>query len=393
MVMRHRRLLAAAGTALATLTTLAACGSGGSGSSAGGQPSQVIDISSGQCGGSWSVPGPGWHTIQISNQGTSGAEVDLVDPANGAVYAEIENTGPGTVNPISIDFGSGQYALLCLFSDFNPAKGTTVTVAGHTAGTPAVLPVTYNDLIPYAKTYVIEEETAIKVMASETATLAAAVRGGDLAAARRDWLTAHLQYETLGDAYGAFGDFDTEIDGRADPTGVTSPQWTGFFRLEYGLWHGQSLASLVPVANTLNSDVGQLVTWWPTQQVPLADLGRRAHEVIENALEFQLTGHDDYGSGTTLASTAAAITASRVLLNLLRPLIAPRYPGLAGVYTGLSQLQSLLDKEKLPNGWWVPVSALPAATRQAIDAACGQVLQELAPIASITEPRNTANDF
>ena len=393
MVMRHRRLLATAGAALATLTTLAACGSGGSGSSAGGQPSQVIDISSGQCGGSWSVPGPGWHTIQVSNQGTTGAEIDLVNPANGAVYAEIENTGPGTVNPISIDFGSGQYALLCLFSDFNPAKGTTVTVAGHTAGTPAVLPVTYNDLIPYAKTYVIEEETAIKVMASETATLAAAVRGGDLAAARRDWLTAHLQYETLGDAYGAFGDFDTEIDGRADPTGVTSPQWTGFFRLEYGLWHGQSLASLVPVANALNSDVGQLVTWWPTQQVPLADLGRRAHEVIENALEFQLTGHDDYGSGTTLASTAAAITASRVLLNLLRPLIAPRYPGLAGVYTGLSQLQSLLDQEKLPNGWWVPVSALPAATRQAIDAACGQVLQELAPIASITEPRNTANDF
>ncbi len=78
------------------------------------------------------------------------------------------------------------------------------------------------------------------------------MRGGNLATARRDWLTAHLQYETLGDAYGAFGDFDTEIDGRADPTGVSSPQWTGFFRLEYGLWHGQSLTSLAPVADTLN---------------------------------------------------------------------------------------------------------------------------------------------
>ena len=387
MVMRHRRLLATAGAALATLTSLAACSSGG------GQPSNVIDVSSGQCGGAWSVPGPGWHTIQISNQGTSGGEVDLVNPANGAVYSEIENTGPGTVNPISIDFGSGKYALLCLFSDFNPLRGTTVTVAGHASGTPAVLPVTYNDLIPYAKTYGTEEETAIKVMASETATLAAAVRAGNLAAARRDWLTAHLQYETLGDAYAAFGNFDTEIDGRADPTGVNSPQWTGFFRLEYGLWHGQSLASLAGVAKTLNSDVDQLVTWWPTQQVPLADLGRRAHEVIENALEFELTGHDDYGSGTTLASTVAAITASRVLLALLHPLIAPRDPALPAVYSGLNQLQSLLEKEKLPNGWWVPVAALPDAARQAIDAACGQVLQELAPIASITEPRNTANDF
>jgi iron uptake system component EfeO len=390
MVMRHRRLLATAGAALASLTTLAACSSGSSG---GGPPSNVIDVSSNQCGGAWSVPGPGWHTIQISNQGTSGAEIDLVDPANGAVYAEIENTGPSTVNPISIDFGSGKYALLCLFSDFSPLRGTTVTVAGHASGTPAVLPVTYNDLIPYAKAYVTEEETAIKVMASETATLAAAVRGGNLAAARRDWLTAHLQYETLGDAYSAFGDFDTELDGRADPTGVTSPQWTGFFRLEYGLWHGQSLASLAGVANTLNSDVDQLVTWWPTQEVPLADLGRRAHEVIENALEFQLTGHDDYGSGTTLASTVAAITASRVLLNLLRPLIAPRYPPLPAVYTGLSRLQSLLDSKRLQNGSWVPVSRLSDAARQAIDAAAGQVLQELAPIASITEPRNTANDF
>jgi len=394
--MRIRRLPApvAAGAALTALTALAAaltaCGSGGG---QGAQAANIIDVSNNQCGGTWSVPGPGQHTIQISNQGTGGAEIDLVNPANGAIYAEIENTGPGTVNPISIDFGSGKYALDCLFSDSSPAQGVTVTVPGHATGTPAVLPVTYNDLIPPAKTYQAETETALKVLAPETATLAAAVRGGNLTAARRDWLTAHLQYETLGDAYDAFGNFDTEIDGRADATGVTSPQWTGFYRLEYGLWHGQSLASLVPVADTLNSDVDQLVTWWQTQQVPLADLGRRAHETIENALEFQLTGHDDYGSGTTLASALATIAASRVLLAVLHPLLAPRYPGLPAVYAGLSQLQSLLQKEQLPNGWWVPVSALPDSARQAIDAACGQVLQELAPIASITEPRNTVHEF
>jgi iron uptake system component EfeO len=383
--LRTAAQFAAVGAMLAA--SLTACSSGG------GKPSNVITVSSAQCGGDWSLPGPGWHTIQISNQGTTGAEIDLVNPVNGAVYAEIENTGPGTVNPIDIDFGSGKYALLCLFSDYGPEQGSTVTVAGHAAGTPAVLPITYDQLIPVAKKYAAQEETAIKVMASQTATLAAAVRSGNLATARRDWLTAHLQYESLGDAYGAFGNYDTEIDGRADPVGVTSPQWTGFFRLEYGLWHGQSLTSLVPVASKLNSYVGQLVTWWPTQEVPLADIGRRAHEVIENALEFQLTGHDDYGSGTTLASTLAAITASRVLLGLLHPLLAPRYPGLPAVYSGLNQLQSLLEKERLPNGWWVPTSALPTATRQAIDAACGQVLQELAPIASITDPRNTVNEF
>jgi len=391
--MRIRRVLAPV-TAGAVLTAFAAaltaCGSSGGASA---QASNVIDVSATECGGTWSVASPGTHTLQIGNQGTEGGEVDLVNPANGAIYAEIENTGPGTVNPITIDFGSGKYALVCVFADASPVQGVTVTVPGHAVGTAAVLPVTYNDLTPLAKTYQAETQAGLEVLAPETATLAAAVRAGNLTAARRDWLTAHLQYETLGDAYDAFGTYDTEIDGRADATGVTSPQWTGFYRLEYGLWHGQSLASLVPVAATLNSDVGQLVTWWQTQQVPLADLGRRAHETIENALEFQLTGHDDYGSGTTLASTLANITASRVLLNLLRPLLTPRYPGLPAVYAGLNQLQALLEKEHLPNGWWVPVSALPDAARQAIDAACGQVLQELAPIAAITEPRNTVHDF
>jgi len=385
--MRTRRLLAAASAVLAAALT--ACSSSGGG----GQPSNVITVSSNRCGGTWHLAAPGWHTFEINNQSTGGGEIDLIDPATGAIYDEIENTGPGTITPMSLDVGSGRYAFLCLFDDFGPLPGPTVTVSGHAKGTPAILPITYNDLIPLAKEYQAETQAGITVLARETATLAAAVRGGNLETARRDWLTAHLQYETLGDAYDAFGTFDTEIDGRADSVGVSSPEWTGFYRLEYGLWHGQSLASLTTVADTLNSNVDALAAWWPTRQVPLSDLGRRAHEVIENALEFQLTGHDDYGSGTTLATTLANITASRQLLALLHPLLVPRYPGLAAVYAGLDNLQALLEKERLPNAWWVPVSQLPTAARQAIDAACGQLLQELAPIASITEPRNTVSDF
>jgi iron uptake system EfeUOB component EfeO/EfeM len=231
------------------------------------------------------------------------------------------------------------------------------------------------------------------VLAVQTAALASDVRDGDLAAARRDWLTAHLQYETLGAAYDSFGDFDEEIDGRADAVGVNSPKWTGFYRLEYGLWHGQSAQELTPVAQALKQDVNALLAWWPSQQMPLISVGLRTHEILENALEFQLTGHDDYGSGTTLATTLANIQGTRVLPDLLNPLLGPRYPGLPQVNAGLASLQALLEKEHLPNGQWVPVSALPTATREQVDATCDQVLQVLAPIASIAEPRNTAHDF
>ncbi len=382
-VMRSPRLLSAA----AILVAVTACGG------TGGQNPNLITVSSNQCGGTWHLAGPGWHTFEVDSQSTGGGEIDLVDPANGAVYAEVENIGPGTTTPMSLDVGSGRYAFLCLFDDFSPLPGPTVTVAGHAKGTPAILPVTYNDVIPLAKQYQSYIDGGLKVLAGQAGRLAADVRGGNLAAAKRDWLTAHLQYQTLGAAYDAFGSFDDEIDGRADALGVDSPEWTGFYRLEYGLWHGQSAGVLAPVAGAVAATVRALLASWPAQQIPLIDIGLRTHEILENALEFQLTGHDDYGSGTTLATTLANIAGTRVLLALLHPLLAPRYPGLPAVYTSLDRLQALLQKEHLPNGSWVPVSALPAATRAAIDAACGQAVQDLAPIASIAEPRNTNNAF
>jgi len=393
MVMRHKRLLSTActvftaGLTVGLAASLSACSSGAA------QPSNLVTVSSNQCGGAWSVQGPGWHTFQIDNQSTGGGEIDLIDPANGAIYAEVENTGPGTITPMRLNLGSGTYAFMCNFNDFDTQVGAKVTVGGHAKGTPAILPVSYNDTIPYAKKYQAYAEAGLKVLARETATLAADVRAGDFTAAKKDWLTAHLQYQTLGAAYGTFGDYDGEIDGDANAAGANSPDWTGFYRLEYGLWHGQSAKELTPVAATLDKNVKALLAWWPAQQIPLSDVGLRTHEVLENALQFQLTGNDDYGSGTTLATTLANIQGTRYLLSLLRPLLVPRYAGLPAVYSGLGRLQSLIEKEHRPNGMWVPVSALPASARQAIDAACGAVLQSLAPIASITEPRNIANDF
>ena len=84
---------------------------------------------------------------------------------------------------------------------------------------------------------------------------------------------------------------------------MNNPQWTGFYRLEYGLWHGQSARRADAVASTLVADVRSLLAAWPAMEIELLDIGLRTHEILENALQFQLTGHDDYGSGTTLATT------------------------------------------------------------------------------------------
>ncbi|MBO0806589.1 MAG: EfeM/EfeO family lipoprotein [Nocardiopsaceae bacterium] len=390
--MRTIRLVAAAtALAAAVAATVAGCspGGGGAGRGAGGVPAGALTMNQNGCGGTWHVAGPGWHTFELHDGNTVGGEVDLVDPATGGIYDEISSFAPQTTVPMRLDLGSGRYAFRCLFADTDPMTGPSVTVPGHAAGQRAILPVTYNDLIPLAKKYQAYVATGLRALAGQVATLDGDVRSGDLAAARRDWLPAHLRYETLGAAYGTFGKLDDEIDGRADALGVSSPKWTGFYRLEYGLWHGQSAAELRPVAGTLKSDVDTLRAAWPHREIALADLGLRAHEILENALQYQLTGHDDYGSGTTLATTLANVRGTLELLSLLRPLLAPRYPGLPAAYRWLDRLRSLLEKQRSPNGSWLPASALPASTRANVVSACDQALQELAPVASITEPRNT----
>ncbi len=74
---------------------------------------------------------------------------------------------------------------------------------------------------------------------------------------------------------------------------------------------------------------------------------------------------------------------------MLHPLLAARYPGLPAAYAGLVRLDRLVTTARRPGGRWTPVSQLGTSQREQIDAAAGQVLEELAPIASITEPRRS----
>jgi iron uptake system component EfeO len=385
---RQRRppMLAVLGAAALAASVVSGC------AGAAPSPASRISFNANSCGTGWTHPVAGPQTLHLYNGATAGAEVDLIDPASGAIYAEADDIGPGTTAPLQVDLGAGRYAFRCLIEDNDAITGTVVTIAGHVRGDPAVQPVTSDDLIGPAQRYQAYVTQGLRTLAGQVTSLDAAVRRGDLAAARRAWLPAHLTYERLGAAYGTFGDLDDAIDGRATGLvgGVASPQFTGFYRLESGLWHGQTAAELTGPASALLHDVLTLQREWPAEEVSLLDIGLRTHEILENALQFQLTGEDDYGSGTTLATVTANITGTEELLTVLRPLLVPRYPGLPQVYAGLAGLQRLLQAQHHADGSWTPAGRLPMTAREQIDAATGQLLQDLAPVAVITEPRRTS---
>jgi iron uptake system component EfeO len=363
---------------------LSACGGSSAAPEAAAPAGKVITVSAASCGTGWRHPAAGVQTLQIHNMWTGALEVELIDSNTGAVYARVEGIGPGTTQAMQVDVGSGEYAFECSGINYADRVGSTFDIGGHVRGGIGILPVSLNDMITVTSESRAYVTGGLATLSRQTARLAAQIRAGDLGAARVTWLSAHLTFERLGSAYGMFGSYD-EIDGLPFglPGGVRDPSFTGLYRLEYGLWHGQSPAELSGPAAALNLDVRSLRTAYPgMQQSPdltLSDLALRTHEVLENAMRFQISGQADFGSGTTLATAAAGIDATLAQLKILHPLMVGRYPDLPALHSWLDRLQRLIDAADTSRGWR-PAADLTTAQREMINAAAGQALELLALI-------------
>ena len=370
---------------------IALAGTGGawaatSAGASGGSPAvTTITVSVSQCGQGWTSPKAGQQHFVLHDTDTRAGDVMLTAAGTGAVYAEVEPIGAGTTANLDIDLGSGSYAFQCAMEDTDTVVGPTVTLPGSAKGTAvAVAAVTQADMLGPAGAYQSYVDGALPSLTSLTGTLAADVASGDLAAARTDWLPAHLAYERLGAAYGAFGDLDTAINGTAAgrPGGVGDTGFAGFHRLEYGLWHGQTASTLKPVATALQQSVAALQAQFDRTQIDPREVAIRAHEITENAVQFELTGRTDYGSGSNLATVRANLEGTQEVLSLVAPLLTPRYSRTSTVTAELTHAEKDLDATGYP-----PLATLPTASRERIDADLSQLTEDLAPVATILEPR------
>lgn len=350
----------------------------------------TVEVSSGHCGRGWTRPAPGVQTFDLYNASGGAAEVYLEDPGSQVVYGEVEGIGPGTTRQLTVQLGEGTYAFKCVPDDADAVTGPSVRVTSGRRG-PGAAPVTEHDLIPPALAYQKWVGGGLDEVARLTAKLGRAIDRGDLAGARSAWLPAHLEYERLGAAYDAFGDADGRIDGTDAglSDGVRDQGFTGFHRIEYGLWHGQSAGRLRAPAAALVKAVTGLRDGWAQTRMDPAQLGLRAHEILENTAQFELTGRTDYGSGSNLATARANLDGTREVLSRLRPLLTTRYADLPGLDRDLDRAQHLLDGYR-HGGHWTALTALPRAGRERVDSVFGDLVERLASVATLCDPRRTA---
>jgi high-affinity iron transporter len=359
------------------------------GTASGARTATSVKVNDYRCGDGWLPPHSGQREISVTNAGGSVVDVTLLGAKNSLTYGVVEAMAPGTTRTMTAVIPPGRFRLGCTYSENATVYSPIVTVFGapvHDAH--PYRQVTYSQIAPLVTKYRAEVSAGLAVLATDTDHLRALADAGQLDQAKQAWLVAHLDYARLGAAYDTFGNFNDEIDGRPNglPQGVDDPSWTGFLRLEYALWQNQPAATVASIADQLDAYVHQLVLAFTEQTTPLNDLSLRTHEILENTLQFELTGETDQGSHTGLATALANVQGTEMILGIIAPLLGEGEPMLlANLRSDLSQLAGLITTYQLPDGTWTPVQSLTETQREQFDGAIGNYLETVSPVPDLLE--------
>jgi high-affinity iron transporter len=350
----------------------------------------AVTVTGTKCAPDWTSAHAGTQTFTVANKSAQPGEINLNNAAGGVV-AEIETIGPGTTAEMTATLGRASYTIKCYLAGRAVTSSAPVQVSGDaSAHAPAaVKPVTVAELTGPNKAYQAYAAHQLAALAGAVTRIRADLRRGDLAAARRAWLAAQMDWERVGASYDSFGDAGVAVDGLPDglPGGVHDKNFTGLHRLEYGLWHGQDGTSLLPVASRLARAVAAVRASLTSPDIAgdPTNLPLRAHEILEDALRDHLSGIDDQGGGAAYAETYADLQATRAVLGELSPLISARAPKLLpAAQAQLDELRQALLSTRSGGRWQVP-GATPLAARQRVNAAIGALLETLSSVPDLLE--------
>jgi iron uptake system component EfeO len=307
----------------------------------------------------------GAHTFRIVNQSKRAVEWEILDGV--MVVEERENIAPGFTQMLTARLEPGDYAITCgLLSNPRGTLHVTPSAAG-TAEAARPSTAAYVGALAEYRVYLTLEANAL---ARDAGAFVAAVKAGDLARAKSLYAPARLAYTHLAPAADLFSDLDVRLDARADyfETRENDPAFTGFHRLEYGLFQKQSTDGLASVADQLLADIATLQSRMRTLAVPPARLARGAARVMHAIADNKLTGEEDRYSHTDLSTLSGDVQGVGKIIDLLHPLLAKADPTSATTLDAqLKSVNDALAQHRSGDGF-VSFDTLSAADRASVGA-------------------------
>ncbi len=179
------------------------------------------------------------------------------------------------------------------------------------------------DLVGPIADYKVYVSENLEKLVADTKTFTDAVKAGDVDKAKSLFAPTRMSYEAIEPIAELFSDLDGSIDSRADDheKAEKDPEFTGFHRLEYGLFSENSTKELAPFADKLMADVTELNKRITDLTLPPEKVVGGAAVLMEEVAATKISGEEDRYSHTDLWDFKANFDGSRKIFDLVRPLI------------------------------------------------------------------------
>ncbi|HEY0275172.1 MAG TPA: iron uptake system protein EfeO [Paenirhodobacter sp.] len=170
----------------------------------------------------------------------------------------------------------------------------------------------------------VAENTAKLV--ADTNAFVAAIKAGDVEKAKALFAPTRMSYERVEPIAELFSDLDGSIDARADDyeKAEQDPDFTGFHRIEYGLWVEGKTDAIQGYADQLLKDVTELDGRINSLTFPPEVVVGGAAALMEEVAATKISGEEDRYSRTDLWDFDANFAGSEKIYDLLKPLIADK---------------------------------------------------------------------
>ena len=376
---RTSRAAALAALSAAVVTLSSACGSDAvvaGQATVAGAPKVTVSLTDDGCAPSPATVPAGPTNFEMRNAG-AGAVTEAEVMQGDRILGEKENLTPGLSGTFSLRLTEGTYTVYCPNAR---TERSTLTVTA--AATPAPGNTAEAELTRAVRAYRSYVEAESAALLPATRTFAAAVRSGDLAAAKRLFPVARTHYETIEPVAESFGDLDPEIDARVNDV-AAGARWTGFHRIEKALWQDGTTAGMTPYADKLVTDVTRLHALVRTVDLQAAQIANGAVELLGEVANSKITGEEDRYSHTDLADFEANVAGVEAAVTALTPAITQVDPALqARVTTQLAAVENALDQFRTKDGFVAYTEAtVPPAKRRELTSQVNTLAETLSKVA------------
>lgn len=270
---------------------------------------------------------PGKSVFKIKNQSRRAVEWEILRGTD--VVEERENIIPGFTQTITATLDAGDYRMTCgLLS--NPKGVLTVAVDDPAAAAATSAAISPMDLVGPLAEYKVYVTREVDALATETRAFTEAVKAGKLDEAQALYAPTRQHYERIEPIAELFNDLDGAMDSREDDfeKKAEDPGFTGFHRLEKGLFGDRSTAGLAPIADKLMADTEDLHRRVSGLSITPKSMVGGAADLIEEVASKKISGEEDRYSRTDLFDFQANVDGAQKIVALLDPLVQRRDPAL-----------------------------------------------------------------